>query len=66
VAIVVQAGDSPTTLKFNTNPAPGQGISTGAVGGYTITLRSLDPYPQTPDDATSLEDYRATLSVTKG
>ncbi|MCW2514665.1 MAG: hypothetical protein JWR11_3707 [Mycobacterium sp.] len=67
MAIVVQpAGDSPTTLEFNTNPAPGQAVSTVQVGGYTITLRSLDPYPQTPDDATSLEDYRATLSVTKG
>jgi hypothetical protein len=67
VAVVVQPeGRDPTTIEFNTNPAPGQTISTGRVDSYTIALTSLDPYPQTPEDATTLEDYRATLAVTKG
>jgi hypothetical protein len=66
VAVLVQAdGREPKTLEFNTNPAPGHTISTGRAQGYTVSLTSLDPYPQTPDDATSLEDYRATISVTK-
>jgi hypothetical protein len=29
-------------------------------------MRSLEPYPQTPEDATPLADYRLTLSVAKG
>jgi hypothetical protein len=67
VAVLVKPdGREPKTLEFNTNPAPGQTISAGRVLGYTVTLTSLDPYPQTPDDAISLEDYRATISVTKG
>lgn len=59
-------GDPPTTVVFNTNPAPGQGVSSGTVGEYTVTMRALEPYPQTPEDATPFEDYRLTLSVTKG
>lgn len=56
----------PTTVEFNTNPAPGQGVSTGQVGEYTVTMRSLEPSPQRPEDVTPLEDYRLTLSVAKG
>jgi hypothetical protein len=67
--IAVQAepvqGTTPTTMEFNTNPAPGQGKLTNDVGGYTVELRSLDPYPKTPDDSPALTDYSATLLVRK-
>jgi hypothetical protein len=53
-----------TTVEFNTNPAPGQTVMTADIGPYSIDLRSLDPYPQTPDPI-ALEDYRATLVVRK-
>ncbi len=68
VAVVVQPdGGEPTTLEFNTNPAPGQTVSTGRVGEYTVaTIQSLDPYPQTPDEPIALAEYRATLTVAKG
>ncbi|KAA0097790.1 hypothetical protein CIW49_17355 [Mycolicibacterium sp. P1-18] len=67
LAVVGQTEDAaPTTVEFNTNPAPRQGVWSGQVGEYTITMHSLEPYPQTPDDPTPLEDYRLTLSVTKG
>jgi hypothetical protein len=59
-------GAPPTTVEFNTNPAPGQSVSSGQVGDYTVTMRLLQPYPQTPEDVTPLEDYRITLSVAKG
>jgi hypothetical protein len=66
IAVVVQAtGSTPTTLAFNTNPAPGQNAQTAQVGDYEIKLLSLDPYPQTPQDAIPLEQYRATLEVRK-
>lgn len=57
--------DAPTSLEFNTNPAPGQGKLTNIVGGYTIELKTLDPYPKTPDDSPALTDYSATLLVRK-
>ncbi|WP_284224346.1 hypothetical protein [Mycobacterium antarcticum] len=67
VAIAVQPhGREPTTLEFNTNPAPGQTVSTGRAGDYTVTMQSLEPYPQTPDDPIPLPEYRVTLTVTKG
>ena len=53
----------PTPVEFNTNPAPGQGKLTNEVGNYTVELKSLDPYPKTPDDSPALTDYRATLLV---
>jgi hypothetical protein len=28
-------------------------------------MQSLEPYPETPDEALALEDYRATLTVGK-
>ena len=34
-----------------------------AVDGYTIDLKSLEPYPRTPDDGVALEEYTATLVV---
>jgi hypothetical protein len=66
IAVVATQGQAePTTMEFNTNPAPGQTRQTAEVGAYTVELKSLDPYPQTPDDATALEDYSATLLVRK-
>ena len=58
-------GHEPIMLVFNTNPAPGQNVQSVTVDGYAVALQSLDPYPQTPDESLDLEDYRATLSVTK-
>ena len=59
-------GSGPTTVQFNTNPAPGQTVKAATVGQYSIELQSLDPYPQTPDDPIAFEDYRATLVVRRG
>lgn len=64
VAVAVEpAGRASTTVEFNTNPAPGQNVQTADVAGYTVTLKSLDPYPRTPDDGTAFQDYNATLLV---
>ena len=62
---VVPAGHQPATVNFNTNPAPGQNVQTVEVDGYTVELKSLDPYPRTPDDGITLQDYTATLLVRK-
>jgi hypothetical protein len=53
--VVGPAGSTPTTVAFSTNPAPDQNVQTAQVGEYVIELISLDPYPQTPDDAFDLE-----------
>jgi len=53
----------PTTVEFNTNPAPGQNRQTVEVGDYTVECKSLDPYPTTPDNSPALTDYSATLLV---
>ena len=64
IAFVVDGGRSEQeTVDFNTNPAPGQNRPMVRTSGYEITLQALDPYPQTPDDAFTLSDYRATLLV---
>jgi hypothetical protein len=64
IAVIVQPTGRPsTTAYFNTNPAPGENVRTVRAGDYTVELTSLDPYPRTPDDPISLEDYRATLLV---
>jgi hypothetical protein len=64
IAIEVRPdGSGPTTVQFNTNPAPGQTVKATAVASYSIELQSLDPYPQSPDDPISFADYRATLVV---
>src|SRR6476620_783868 len=56
IAVAVEpAGRAATTADFNTNPAPGQNVQTVEVDGYTIELKSLDPYPRTPDDGIALE-----------
>ncbi len=66
IAIVAEQGQrAPTTVEFNTNPAPGQGKLTNEVDGYIVELKSLDPYPQMPDDSPALTDYSATLLVRK-
>jgi hypothetical protein len=64
IAVLVQRStDDPTTLEFNTNPAPGQNTQTARVGRYAIRLQSLDPYPRRPEESTALDDYRATFTV---
>jgi hypothetical protein len=64
IVIAVQSGRSePTDVEFNTNPAPGQNRQTVPVGDYVVELKSLDPYPETPDESIPLADYRATLLV---
>jgi hypothetical protein len=64
IAVVVQqAQGAPTTVEFNTNPAPGANNRTVDAGDYSIELQRLDPYPETPEDALALADYRATLVV---
>ena len=60
--IATPDGQQPTTLEFDTNPAPGQTHMIEKVGGYTVELRSLDPYPETPGTI-PLQDYRATMLV---
>jgi len=65
IAVVVTPdGQQPTTLEFDTNPAPGQTHLTDTVGGYIVELRSLDPYPETPGTI-ALTDYRATMLVAR-
>ena len=64
IAIVADSDDGvPMTLEFNTNPAPGLTVPTAQVGDYSVTLQSLDPYPQTPEDRIGFADYRVTLVV---
>ena len=64
IAVAVEpVGRAATTVDFNTNPAPGQNVQTVEVHDYTVELKSLDPYPRTPDDGIALEDYKATLLV---
>lgn len=64
IAVQVQpAGRPSTTTDFNTNPAPGQNVQTARVDDYTIALKSLEPYPRTPDEPIAFDDYRATLLV---
>jgi len=64
IAVVVEPADAaPATVAFDTNPAPGTTVTTVRAGAYEVTLRSLDPYPQTPQDVIALRDYRATLLV---
>ncbi|MFI5509737.1 hypothetical protein ACIA48_19905 [Mycobacterium sp. NPDC051804] len=66
IAVDAELGQGvPTSLEFNTNPAPGQGKLTNDVGGYMVELKTLEPYPTTPDDSPELTDYSATLSVRK-
>ncbi|MEO3758504.1 hypothetical protein ABGB19_09510 [Mycobacterium sp. B14F4] len=66
VAVEVERGQGrPTTVEFNTNPAPGQNRQAVRSDGYLIALQALDPYPRTPDDVATLEDYRATLLVSR-
>ena len=64
IAVLVQPTGRPsTTAYFNTNPAPGENVHTVRAGEYSVELRKLEPYPRTPDDPISFEDYRATLLV---
>jgi hypothetical protein len=66
IALLVEpTGRGETTLELNTNPAPGLNDQTARLDEFTITMKSLEPYPQTPDGSIALEDYRATLTVGK-
>jgi hypothetical protein len=66
IALLVEpTGRGETTLELNTNPAPGLNDQTARLDEFTITMKSLEPYPQTPDGPIALEDYRATLTVGK-
>ena len=60
---VFPPGSGPTSVQFNTNPAPGQTVMVAPVGDYSIELQSLDPYPQTLDHPIPFGEYRATLVV---
>jgi hypothetical protein len=65
IAVIVQEGEGePVTVVFNTNPAPSLNVQQVEVGAYSIELRSLDPYPETPG-VIEFEAYQATLVVRK-
>jgi hypothetical protein len=64
VTVVVDSGTGePTTVEFDTDPAPAQNRQTVPAAGHAVTLQALDPYPETPDPAIAFADYRATLVV---
>ncbi len=66
IALVVQAVGRPAaTAYFNTNPAPGENQQSVRAGDVNVELRSLEPYPRTPDDPLAFEDYQATLVVVR-
>jgi hypothetical protein len=66
IALLVEpTGRGETTLEFNTNPAPDLNNQTARLDEYTITMKSLEPYPQIANESLALEDYRATLTVGK-
>jgi hypothetical protein len=64
IAVAVEpAGRAARTVTFNTNPAPGQNVQAADVDGFTVELKSLEPYPRTSDNGVALEDYTATMVV---
>jgi hypothetical protein len=64
IAVEIESAENPpTTVDFNTNPAPGQNVQTVRVDGYTMSLTSLEPLPRRPDDPIVFEDYQAGLIV---
>lgn len=66
IAVVVQAVGRPAhTAYLNTNPAPGVNEQSVRAGDYIVDLRTLEPYPRTPDEPISFPDYRATLVVNR-
>jgi len=63
IAVIVQPTGRPsTTAYFNTN-ASGENVHTVRAGEYSVELRKLEPFPRTPEESISFEDYRATLLV---
>ena len=54
-----------TETRVLTIPAGQAGSDSAQYMGYTITLKALDPYPETPDKPEP-ESYEATIVVTKG
>ncbi len=64
IALVVQSGGAPPqTVELSTYPASDATGPTAGVGMHSVTLRALDPYPQSPQDSPALQDYRATISI---
>ncbi|WP_111511379.1 hypothetical protein [Mycobacterium kyogaense] len=64
IALVVEsAGTPPQTIELSTYPASETTGPTAQVGGHSVALRALDPYPRSPQDAIALQDYRATVAI---
>ena len=64
IALVVESGGAPPqTVELSTFPASDATGPTARVGVHSVTLRSLDPYPQSPQDSPALHGYRATISI---
>lgn len=63
---IARSGQEPTTVEFNTNPAPGVNAQSARIDDVSSELKSLDPYPETPESGLALADYRATLLVREG
>ncbi|MEH3143337.1 MAG: hypothetical protein PGN37_24930 [Mycobacterium kyogaense] len=64
IALVVESdGTPPQTVELSTYPASDATGPTARVGAHAVTLRALDPYPQSPQDSIALQDYRATVAI---
>jgi hypothetical protein len=63
IALLAVQDGYPSTLEFNTNPAPGENRQSIPLGEYRIELWSLDPYPERPEQSIPLEKYRVSLVV---
>lgn len=63
VLAVQKTGQPENRLELNTNPD--KKITSTEYSGYTITLQSLDPYPEQPGQTIPLDDYHAMLTVQK-
>ena len=65
VRIVFEApGVGSINLEMNPEPglaAIGQGETTQGVAGLLVTLMSVDPYPELPEDRQDFSNYKATL-----
>jgi len=56
-------GQEPIAFELNTLSSTNQDVI--SYEAYQIQLLSLDPYPETPEQQIALEDYRATIVVTR-
>jgi hypothetical protein len=55
-------GEPAQTMTLSTIHSP-QPTNIADVGGYRFTLNDVQPYPETPDNLISPDQYRATLVV---